>query len=346
MQIEIGAPASLPLAAIRFEDGAAGLLGVTLKHPPLNLSARASDVFSVEGARGERARSFGRQFLKHHRLPEQGEIEIELATPSHMGLGSDASLALGVAEALAWVHGRPQDDTAALAAAAGLGAEYGLETQAYAQGGVLLVEAPWSGDAAPRVLRRKAVAHPEDAAWAFVLFLPRVLAGTPDSLEADRRAAMLQAIPNLSPETGRVLDQKLWPALAGDDFDGFAQALWEVQRLNDEALEAAGAATPLSEAEQAMLKLYEANGAAAWGRSPGGLALFALIRGKAPSIALRKAAVDRVGYQSGTVMAAVVDNEGARSVVHEAPPIYTGASPLVTGKGRGPDPSAKGEGSA
>lgn len=332
MQIEIGAPASLPLAAIRFDQGAAGLLGVTLQHPPLNLSARAGAVLNVEGARGERGGVFARHFLRHHKLPEQGEVEIELTVPSHMGLGSDASLALGVAEALAWVHNRPRNDTAALAAAAGLGPEWGLETQGYAQGGLLLVEAPWAGEAAPTVLRRQAVAHKAEAAWAFVLYLPRVPAGTPESLEADRRAALLSAIPHLSPETGRLLETALWPALAQDDLDGFGRALREIQQLNAEALAAAGAAAPLSETEQELLALAEAHGAEAWGRSPGGLALFALIRGKTPSINLRKELVERVGYHGGTVMAAITDNDGARNVVHDAPPIYTEGSPLVRGK--------------
>jgi predicted sugar kinase len=332
MQLEIGAPASLPLAAIRFEQGAAGLLGVTLQHPPLNLSARASEVLSVEGARGERAGAFARQFLRHHKLPEKGEIEIELTAPSHMGLGSDASLGLGVAEALAWVHGRPRNDTAALAAAAGLGPEWGLETQGYAQGGLLLVEAPWAAETAPKALRRQAVAHKAEAAWAFVLYLPRVPAGTPDTLEASRRAALLSAIPHLSQETGRLLETALWPALAGDDLDGFGQALREIQRLNAEALAVAGMAAPLSEDDQALLAICEAHGAAAWGRSPGGLALFALIRGKTPSINLRRALVERVGYHGGTVMAAITDNDGARNVVHDAPPIYTEGSPLVRGK--------------
>jgi predicted sugar kinase len=334
MQIEIGAPTSLPLAAICFEDEGAGLLGVTLRHPPLNLSARASEVFSAEGARGERAQAFGRQFLRHYQLPEQGQIEIELATPSHMGLGSDATLALGVAQGLAWVHGRPHDDAAALAEAAGLGPAYALETHAYAQGGMLLVEAPNAEGAAPRVLRRQAVAHREEEAWAFVLFLPRVPAGTPDSLEADRRAALLKAMPHLSQETGKVLAQALWPRLAEDNFDGFAQALREIQSLNAAALEAAGVSAPLTAEERGILALYEANGAAVWGRSLGGLALYALIQGKTPSIALRKAVTDRVGYQGGTVMAAIVDNDGARNVVHEGTPIYTGASPLVTGKAK------------
>lgn len=330
MLLEIGAPASLPLAAIRFESGAAALLGVTLQHPPLNLAARPGEVLSLEGARAEFGYPFARRFLAHHRLPERGLLEIELAIPSHMGLGSDAVLALGVAEALAWLHDRPRDDPALLGAAAGLGPEWAFETHAYAQGGVLLVEA--SGSAAPAVLRRRTLAHRDDSAWVFVLYLPRVPAGAPDRLEPDRRAVLLSALPHLSPDTGRLLETVLWPALEADDVDAFGRALRELQALNAQALAAAGLSQPLPGDLQALLDLCAAEGAAAWGRSLGGFALFALIRGKSPAVALRQKLVARVGYHGGTVMTAICDNQGARRAVHAAPPIYTGASPLVTGK--------------
>jgi hypothetical protein len=65
------------------------------------------------------------------------------------------------------------------------------------------------------------------------------------------------------------------------------------------------------------------------------MALYALIRGASPSVALRKKLVERVGVAGGTVMAAVVDNEGARYQVQAGSPVYTGASPLVANHRRG-----------
>ena len=331
MQIEIGGPACLPLVLVNYPDGTTGLLGVTLRFPALNVTARASRLLDITGARADHVADRTRRYLQAQRLPEQGQVEIELAIPSHMGLGSDALMALAGAQAAAWVHGQPFEDPAAIASAAGLGPEHALEVQAYAQGGVLLVEAPRAGAAAPRVLRRETLEHAQDKAWAFVLYLPRVPAGTPAALEAERLTALLRAQAHLSAETGRQLDAELWPALVGDDIDGFGRALRAIQDLNAAALAQAGLAVPLTEDEQGLLDLYRDNGAVAWGRSPTGLALFALIRGASPSVALRKKVVERVGIHAGTALAGIVDNAGARFAIQAAPPIYTGASPLVSG---------------
>jgi predicted sugar kinase len=334
-QIEIGAPASLPLALVRLPSGAAGLLGASLRYPPLNLAARAAAALSVTGARAFHAHAAARHFLQAARLPERGEVEIELAIPSLMGLGSDGILALGVAQALAWVHDQPLGDMPGLAAAAGLGPKHALETQGYAQGGVLLVDVSPTRASSSHALRRSPLAHPDEAAWVFVLFLPRAPDGAPEDLEAVRLAQQLASVAHLPAETGRLLDGELWPALLRDDIDAFGRALTAIQALNASALEQAGTLPPLTRDEQAILELCRAHGAVACGRSPTGLALFALIRGARPSIALRQKLVERVGIRGGTVLGSIVDNRGARHRIHAAPPIYTGASPLVSGDPRG-----------
>lgn len=331
MQIEIGGPACLPLALVGNPDGTAAVLGVSLRYPALNLTARAGAYLDVTGARADHVSAGARRYLRARQLPEQAQVEIELAIPSHMGLGSDALMTLAGAQAVAWVHGQPFQDVPALAEAAGLGPEHALEVQAFAQGGVLLVETPRADGAAPRVLRRQPLEHPQERAWAFVLYLPRVASGSSDTLEADRRAGLLQARPHLSPATGPLVDSVLWPSLAADDIEAFGHALAAIQDDNARALAQAASAVPLSEAEQDLLGLCQAHGAVAWGRSPTGLALFALIRGASPSVALRKKFVERVGIHAGTALAGIVDNTGARHAIQAAPPIYTGASPLVSG---------------
>ncbi len=331
MQIEIGAPACLPLALVRLENGTVARLGVTLRHPAINLTARASTWLDVTGARADHVSASVRRYLQQQRLPEQAQVEIELATPSQMGIGSDALMALSGAQAVAWVHGQAFEDVPAVAAAAGLGPEHALETQAYAQGGVLLVALPRPDGAAPAVVRRQTLAHADNAAWAFVLFLPRVPAEAPAALEAERLAAWLKAAPHVGAETGRLLEAELWPAMERDDLESFGRAMLAIQALNAQALEQAGMAVPLSADEQAILDIYQAQGAVAWGRSPTGLALYALIRGASPSVALRRKVVEHVGIAGGTVLASVVDNAGARYAVQAALPIYTGASPLVSG---------------
>ncbi len=331
MEIEIGAPASLPLAVVRFESGATGLLGATLQHPPTNLFARAAAGLTVTGARADVAAGRAQRFFQHHGLPAQAEIDIELAIPSQMGLGSEGSLALSTGQALAWAHGLPMAPVPVLAEAVGLPPEHALEIQGYQGGGVLLVNTGRPDASAPAMLRRQSVAHREEHAWVFVLVLPRVAAGTPETLEAERLAALLASAEHLGPQSGHVLDADLWPALAAGDLEGFARALRTMQALNETALRQAGAEAPLTDEEQAVLDVCRENGALAWGRSPTGLALFALIRGATPSIQLRKRLAEHVGPFGGIVLASVVDNEGARHRVHATRPIYTGVSPLVSG---------------
>lgn len=330
MQIEIGAPACMPLALAAYAGGQAALLGVSLRYPPINLTARPAPHLEVTGARADHVAAAVRQYLQSLHLSSQAEVEIELAIPSQMGLGSDALLALAGAQAAAWVHSRAHADVPALAIDVGLGTEYALEIHAYARGGVLLVESPATANGVPALMRRQVVRHADDAAWAFVLYLPRVPAGTAASLEADWLAAWLRARAYLSSETGRIMETELWPALDRDDLAGFGRALLALQALNVRALEQAGEYVPLTGGEQVILDLAREHGAVAWGRSPTGLALYALIRGAAPSVALRKQIVARVGIHAGTALAAIVDNDGARYGVQSAPPIYTGASPLVS----------------
>jgi predicted sugar kinase len=330
MQIEIAAPACLPLGLIRWDNGQTALLGAALKYPAINLTGRPSETLTVTGARADYAYASAQRFLQDQHLPERGELEIELATPSQMGLGSDEMLALSVAQALAWQNSRPMDRPAA-AAALGLGPEHELYVQAHQHGGLLLAQAGREASRPSVPLRRAALDHADQAAWAFVLYLPRTGPAAPTELEAQRLAALLDSGDDLSGQTGLLVDDELWPAVQADDLDRFGRALAEIQLLNQAALEQAGAGVPLSVEEQAILQLYRDNGAAAWGRSPTGQALFAIIRGSTASIALRRELVERVGVYGGTVSGSIIDNAGSRHAVQEKDPLFTGASPLVTG---------------
>ena len=122
----------------------------------------------------------------------------------------------------------------------------------------------------------------------------------------------MRAAPHLSPETGRLVDEALWPALERDDMEAFGLALDALQDLNREALEQAGTPSLTLPDTADVLDVLRQNGAAAWGQSATGLARFALIRGAQPSIDLRRALGRHLGYESGTIMASICDNSGAR----------------------------------
>ncbi len=327
MWIEIAAPASLPLGLVRFEDereATTGLLGVTLQHPPVRLFAQPGTTLTLTGARADKGNEQAQRFLQHHGLGSGAEVEIELAIPEGMGLSSEAMLGLTVARALAWAHHLPFDDTPALANAVGLGPADALPIWGFDQGGFLLVDTTArDGQTLPRLVRRRALAHPDqDKAWPFVMWLPRLDPGVSATLEADRLAALLKAAPYLSAETGRLFNERLWPAMEADDLAAFAATLMAIQQLNYEALERAGAPYTLTADEQAILDLMRDNGALAWGRSITGLALYGLIRGAHPSIELRQKMMDQVGPYGGWVMASITDNDGSRHTVWDQYPIY------------------------
>ncbi len=311
MSIEITAPACLLLGLAQV-DGQTCQLGITLQYPPIQLLAREAAGLAITGGRADLARRQAERLtsppdpLSSQERGSGGEVEIELAIPQFMGLGSGAMLGLSVARALAALHGLPIE-VPALAAAVGLTSDEALEAHAFAQGGLLLV------DGAGTLRRRHEIAqHDEADDWVFVLVLPHVPADIPEMLEADMRRALGAAAPHLSTETGSILAGELWPALEHDDIAAFARALMAIQALNHAALADAGQPVRLAAEEQAILAIMREGGALAWGRVLTGLGFYGLIKGGGPSRALRRALTAHLGYFGGTVMATLCDNRGAR----------------------------------
>lgn len=317
MLIEVGSPCSLPLGLVRSSTGQTSLLGVTLQHPPVDVFAEASATLSVTGPVAHRGRLAVERFLAHHHLPPQANVEIELATPTMMGLSSEGMLSLSLARALAWVHQLPTDNAVALARAVGLGPEHALEVWGFQQGGFLLAEAQQL-EAAPR---RHALTHDDKQAWGFVLLLPPVRPETPEDIEATHLKMVLAAGAHLSPETGRLVDDELWPALDRNDLPAFGRALLALQQLNQAGLAAAGVALRFALEEQAVLDVFRDQGAFAWGRSLTGSALYGLVQGANHSVEVRRHLSKQVGIYGGRVMATITDNQGARHVIHEQRPI-------------------------
>jgi predicted sugar kinase len=288
-------------------DGRLCQLGIALQYPPIQLAARDSGALTITGGRADLARQQAEQLLAYHRLPPAGEVEIELAVPSFMGLGSAPLLGLSMAAVFAALNNMPTAGTAGLARAAGLLTDDdALEEQAFAQGGLLLVDRTGQ---APR--RQPIPPRGDNDDWVWVLVLPKVPAEAPDALEHDRHAALWAAAGQLDAATGP-LAAELLDAAARDDIAAFAQALERIQLLNQAALDQIGQLAPLSEAERQILAVMREHGALACGRAPGGLMLYALIRGGGPSRDMRRALVDHLGIFGGNVMASIADNAGAK----------------------------------
>jgi predicted sugar kinase len=291
-------------------------LGITLQHPPVTIDARPAPALTITGARADLAYAQALRVQQHLSLRLAAELEIEYAIPRGMGLSSEAMLGLTVARTLAVLAEHPAAaDSAALAEAAGLTPSDSLARWGFESGGFLLTGAEAAPGMWPTRLRRYELAHADDRSWAWVQHLPQPPDGASPGLEAEQAAALLRAAPLLSPETGRLVDEALWPALEHDDMEAFGATLNALQDLNRQALEQAGTVPALLADTAGVLDVLRDNGAAAWGQSATGLARFALIRGAQPSIDLRRALGRHLSYESGTIMASICDNTGARHTV-------------------------------
>jgi predicted sugar kinase len=322
MVIELGAPASLPLGLVQVAEAGVGktcLLGITLQHPPVYLFCRAARRLQITGARADCAYRHARRFLSSWQGHSGAEVQIELAIPAFMGLGSDALLGLSVARGLSWLHGMPDNDTPTLTQALDLAPAHMLEICGFDRGGLLLVDtqAALAGQPLP-VVRRHEITHPEQKAWAFVFHFPRVTPDISPLLEQTRLNTLVNAAPYLNAmddSSSNIVNDMLWPAVQQNDLRTFARALMTVQQGNQAALERAGTPQPFTAEEQAILDTMRDGGALAWGRSAGGLALYGLVEGATASRALRRRLRHQVGRYGGRVMATITDNDGARQVI-------------------------------
>jgi predicted sugar kinase len=287
MPIEITSPCCLHLGCARAADGALCELGLTLQHPPIQLTARPAVQLSVFGPRADVAAH------EAARMGLTGEIEIELAIPANMGLGSDAMMTCAVNGAL-----NPK----------GLQDPSGLHAHAFAGGGLLLVNGGL-------IKQRATIAHEhEDDTWVFVLVLPKEPDDLLETFEADRRSQLIGAARHLShgvDAEGAVL----FDALARDDFDAFVRALAHIHAANEAALATSGHVRALTNQDRDILSFMRANGAAFAGRALTGLGLYGLVKGGPTSRALRKSLTQHLGYFGLLVMASICDNRGARTKI-------------------------------
>ena len=317
MVFEIGAPSVLTFGVVRLENKTC-LLGITLQHPPVHLTAKEFTGYQISGARSDIGHDFAARFFAHHQLEQEAEIEIELAIPASVGLGSEIVLGLSAAQALSNIHGLADDkaDPLVLAKSLDLIPQNALELWAFDQGGLLLVETEAAPGEMPAILRRREIQHATKEDWAFVLHFPRIPKEAPRTIETQRLENLLAVAPNLGSDAEKC-GEDLWSAVVHDDLETFAEGLDTLSRLNNQALEDSDASIPFTAEEQAILDIMRQNGALTCGRSATGYGLYALVRGSAATVSLRHALRDHVGHFGGIAAATITDNQGARVIVKD-----------------------------
>jgi len=292
--VEVHSPCYLQLGFARAAGGVLGELGIALQHPPVQLAAQPAQQLLVSGARADMGYRAAVDCLAQLGVAAGSQIEIELAVPAFMGLGSDAMLRVSVGQALRHVlraSDLPTVDPACWA---------------FKRGGLLLVGP--QGE----LIQRAAIEHSdEEDDWVFVLVLPHA----PDDVAEDDELQRRQALRNAAERLGSsVAADALFAAVERDDFDAFASALTAIHVANEAALSANGRPVVLSEEERDILDFMRARGAAFVARALTGLGLLGLVKGGPASRALRRALVQRLGYFGPPVTASICDNRGARVI--------------------------------
>ncbi len=283
MKTEITSPCCLHLGFAHAEDGALCGLGITLQHPQIQLVARPSQTLSVSGARADVAYSHATS------LNLTGYVEIEIAIPAHMGLGSDEMLRATVVRGL-----NPKD----------LEDSSGLYAHAFAEGGLVVVDE--DGVLRHRV---KFSSSGEEDDWVFVLVLPKEPDDIADDFEAKQLTKLRKSAHMLTSATST---DALFDSIAHYDFDAFTKALAEIHAANEAALAANGQPIEPSAQDREILSLMRANGAVMNAQALTGLGLYGLVKGRLASSTLRKALTQHLGYFGPLVTASICDNAGAR----------------------------------
>lgn len=289
---ELTSPACLPLGIV-IADGQPALLGITLQYPPIQLLAKDHNELSVTGARSPIARAEAEEWFIAAGLPPRAELEIELAIPAYMGLGSEVMMRQTVARGLSKLTGRDN-----VARADDFSNGKSLELWSSALGG-LLVTSPNGA-----VLKQHDIHHDDENAWVFVIHMPHPPADTPPSLETDLRLALLKANPTTDVAS-------LWAAVEANDAEAAGTALQAIQTETRAALEKAGTPQVIFDENARMLEMIRTSrNVLAWGQSFGGLATWGLIKGTGPSQEARARMRRVAGYEGGTILASITSNTG------------------------------------
>jgi beta-ribofuranosylaminobenzene 5'-phosphate synthase len=295
-----------PAAKTGRRFGGAGLM---IDQPGIEVTLEPAKAWRVCGSLAERGQAILDRLMKTYLGTEVDPHTIRIHTdaPEHMGLGTGTQLALAIARGLAEAGDLEDKSAIALAPLVGRGLRSAIGTHGFDLGG-FLVDGGRMGeeDIAPLVAWLE---FPE--AWRIVLILPRGQAGV-HGVEERHVFEHLQEVPGQTEGLCRRVLLEMLPALEVEDFDSFAESLYQFNRAAGEPF-AKVQGGPYASARTAALIQYIRNlevvgvGQTSWG--PG---VFVLTQDEEQARWVVKQVQEKFQVQKNHVLSVAADNHGAQ----------------------------------
>jgi beta-RFAP synthase len=224
-----------------------------------------------------------------------------------VGLGTGTQLALAIAQGVLASQGIEVSDPVRLAMLAGRAPRSGIGIHGFALGGFLVDQGKDAAAGVAPLLQR---CHFPDA-WRVVLLRQ---GGTP-GFSGEREREAFARLAAGEAEAGeyrrrRLVDHVLVPALRHVDFDGFAEALYEYNRLAGEAFASVQGGPYASPAVAEVVAQLRGHGVRGVGQSSWGPTVFALARDEDEARALAQW-VTKIVPQGQSIAVTRGSNHGA-----------------------------------
>jgi len=225
--IEIAAPSRLHFGMFSFGRSDVrqfGGVGAMLRQPGLRVRFSPADHFRVSGPLADRAAEAAERMqcrLPGEQLPPC-HIEILLAPPDHIGLGTGTQLAMAVAVGLSTFCGKSLNDPAALAWSVGRGERSAIGTYGFLHGGLLIEAGKFSYERLSPLEARVELPN----AWRFVLLWANDERGLSGAAERSAFATLPPVAPATTVALQREAHENLLPAARAADFDRFSDSLY------------------------------------------------------------------------------------------------------------------------
>lgn len=314
MLLEIVSPAVLPIGLVKFEQNneqKIGLLGFALQSPPTQMLIYPSNEFQISGACAHIGQKYCLEYQKIEKTTLTGSIEIELASPRFMGLGSELLIGLTIEQGLNWLNNKHFIDNQNRSKNRSWNAVDALNEYSFQKGGINITGVNTSTNHVTECYHHFEMTEKQQDKKMFVtLFLPRVNSTIPDDFEEKRILNFLEICSSFTSLSNSSDGNNLIQGLKDNNINTITSFLMEIIHQNHQVSITSGKGIPYSEEEIMILNEMKENGALAYGRSATGLGLFSISFGEETSNEITSAIRKKTGFNKGSTLTTMIDNQG------------------------------------